>query len=816
MLPYYSVILACIVLVQAAIVKRDHSRQYYTLHFPQGHLDDATHHYARDIAHSLGTRYEGQVGELKTYFVVSSTTTQSPLEKRSTTSSSTSLSPGDDSDDPVVASFHQQKHQALVKRWDESHTFLWSKVQRIDKQKLRKRSKRAVIPPAPVLNTGKLVLEDAQASLGIMDPGFTKQWHLVNQEHTGNDINVTSVWKQGVTGNGTIVAILDDGVDYKSRDLKDNFYAEGSYDFNDHVDLPTPVLWNDYHGTRCAGQIAASKNDACGVGIAYNSKVSGIRILSGEITDVDEAAALNYKFQENDIFSCSWGPTDDGKTMEAPNGILADAFVNGIENGRGGKGTVYVFATGNGGDAGDNCNFDGYTNSIYTITVGALDHTNKHPSYAERCSAQLVVTYSSGGGKSIYTTNHGSAECTDIHGGTSAAAPNAAGIFALVLSVRPDLTWRDMQHLCVQTALPVDLKDDDWKKLPSGHMYNHKYGYGKLDTWAIIEAAKVFKNVNKQTHLELPISMTKTKIPDTTADKHKKPLQSIVQVTQDMITAAGLLRLEHITATVNIEHQRRGDIQIVLQSPNKVESELAAVRVGDASSDGIHNWKFMTVKHWEENPVGNWTLLVYDEINADSTGHMLNWTMTLFGEMDPEFEGEPVHRPGVNHDTSNEGTTSGDKSAPSATPTQNKDSHAPPRPTRVKPATTSSSDSDSASPAATTATVTSHMNDDESVSPGGSTMAGDGDEKDSGHSGFIYAFIGTAVLLGLATTMYLYKRNQRRSPSLPRQSSAIPAMDYEFDELKPEDEDEDEDEDYVQGTADDRPLLSQDQGRQVR
>lgn len=128
---------------------------------------------------------------------------------------------------------------------------------------------------------------------------------------------------------------------------------------------------------------------------------TGIRILSGEITDVDEAAALNYKYQENHIFSCSWGPPDDGRTMEAPNGILADAFINGIENGRGGKGTVYVFATGNGGDAGDNCNFDGYTNSIYTITVGAIDHADRHPSYSESCSAQLVVTYSSGGGKSI-------------------------------------------------------------------------------------------------------------------------------------------------------------------------------------------------------------------------------------------------------------------------------------------------------------------------------------------------------------------------------------------------------------------------------
>lgn len=129
--------------------------------------------------------------------------------------------------------------------------------------------------------------------------------------------------------------------------------------------------------------------------------LTGVRILSGEITDADEAAALNYKYQENDIFSCSWGPPDNGETMEAPEGILADAFLNGIENGRGGKGSIYVFATGNGAVSGDNCNFDGYTNSIYTITVGAIDHNNAHPPYSESCSAQMVVTYSSGGGQYI-------------------------------------------------------------------------------------------------------------------------------------------------------------------------------------------------------------------------------------------------------------------------------------------------------------------------------------------------------------------------------------------------------------------------------
>lgn len=187
--------------------------------------------------------------------------------------------------------------------------------------------------------------------------------------------------------------------------------------------------------------------------------------------------------------------------------------------------------------------------------------------------------------------------CSDRHGGTSAAAPTAAGIFALVLSVRPELTWRDLQHLCVQTAIPVDLEDEDWKELPSGRKYNHKFGYGKLDAYAIVEAAKTFEHVNEQTYLELPVDVGGKVIPESTQVK-KVPLKSTIKVTQDMVKNAGLKRLEHVTATVNIEHKRRGDIVITLQSPNNVESELATMRPGDKSPDGIRNWKFMSVKHW--------------------------------------------------------------------------------------------------------------------------------------------------------------------------------------------------------------------------
>ncbi|OAD77937.1 hypothetical protein PHYBLDRAFT_108764, partial [Phycomyces blakesleeanus NRRL 1555(-)] len=606
--------------VLAQPVKRDPLRHYYALHFPQEHPHTTTH--AQSIANSLGVRYEGPVGELQTYFLVSAPIT-SNLSKR-------------DTNDPTVEAFwaHKQKRSLMAR--DEIRSSAWDAVKSIDKQVLKRLHKRGPIPGwdkrAPVKLKGPEILADAQKSLHITDPGFPQQWHLVNQQYPGKDINVVDVWKQGVTGNGSTVVILDDGLDYESQDLAANFFAEGSYDFNDHTPFPKPRLWDDSHGTRCAGQIAAVKNDVCGIGIAYNSRVAGVRILSGDITDADEAAALNYKYQDNDIYSCSWGPSDDGEKMEAPVGMLADAFQNGVKNGRGGKGSVFVFATGNGAASGDNCNFDGYTNSIYTITVGAIDHTDNHPPYSESCSAQLVVTYSSGGGEYIYTTNVGTSVCTNSHSGTSAAAPNAAGIFALVLGVRPDLTWRDMQHLCVQTAEPIQLEDKDWKRLPSGRIYNHKFGYGRLNTLALIEAARAFESVNIQTHLELSVILNKAAIPDSSGAKHRVALKSAITVTEEMIKAAGLLRLEHVTATVDIEHQQRGNIVINLQSPHMVESELATERPRDLSPDGIRDWKFMSVKHWDENPVGDWTLLVYDVSHPEMTGNLLKWTLTLFGE----------------------------------------------------------------------------------------------------------------------------------------------------------------------------------------
>jgi len=118
-----------------------------------------------------------------------------------------------------------------------------------------------------------------------------------------------------------------------------------------------------------------------------------------------------------------------------------------------------------------------------------------------RCS--LAVTYSSNSKDFIHTTDVNN-KCTHKHGGTSAAAPLAAGIFALVLQTRPDLTWRDLQWLIVETSKVIDPQDRDWQMTGAGYYFSHKYGFGKLDSYAIVEMAKTFQHVTEQKSITLP------------------------------------------------------------------------------------------------------------------------------------------------------------------------------------------------------------------------------------------------------------------------------------------------------------------------
>ncbi|KAG6814587.1 hypothetical protein H0H92_000116 [Tricholoma furcatifolium] len=585
-----------------------------------------------DVTMALGVDFIEQVGHLLNVFLVRA-------EKPQLTSRS-----NDPEYDPVLHNFHALRQRANAA--DDLHLALRSETsiharavvastKYLSRQDLRQRTKRA---PPPLQQS-----DEVSAHFGIEDPMFSKQWHLVNNEYPEHMMNVTPVWEMGYTGKGVISSLVDDGLDYTSDDLKDNFDADNSYDFNDHEPLPTPKKFDDHHGTRCAGQVAAVKNRACGIGIAYESKVAGVRILSGPISDVDEAAALNFGYHNVSIYSCSWGPPDNGQSMEGPGYLIKKAVVNGINNGRDGKGSIFVFASGNGAASGDQCNFDGYTNSIYSVTVSSVDYKGLHPYYSEPCAANMIVAYSSGSGKHIVTTDKGKNECTQSHGGTSAAAPNAVGVFALALEARPELTWRDIQYLCVETARLINPDDPDWERTASGRSYSYKYGFGVLDAGRYVEAALTWPLVKPQAWFETPA----VQLEGGTMDEDENyvggqfiwegGVTSTITITQEMLEEYNFESLEHINVKVWIDHKTRGDVEVRLTSPNGIESVLATKRAGDRANTGYPGWKFMTVKHWGENPVGDWTIKVTDQETPEtSNGTFLGWNMKFWGStIDP-------------------------------------------------------------------------------------------------------------------------------------------------------------------------------------
>uniref|UniRef100_A0A8C5J795 Proprotein convertase subtilisin/kexin type 7 n=1 Tax=Junco hyemalis TaxID=40217 RepID=A0A8C5J795_JUNHY len=348
------------------------------------------------------------------------------------------------------------------------------------------------------------LLKRSKRSLHFNDPKYPQQWHLNNHKSPGKDINVTGVWERNVTGRGVTVVVVDDGVEHTIKDIQPNYSPEGSYDLNsnDPDPMPHPDEENgNHHGTRCAGEIAAVPNNSfCTVGVAFGSRIAGIRVLDGPLTDSMEAIAFNKHYQINDIYSCSWGPDDDGKTVDGPHQLGKAALQHGVIAGRRGFGSIFVVASGNGGQHSDNCNYDGYANSIYTVTIGAVDETGSMPFYAEECASMLAVTFSGGDKmmRSIVTTDwdlQKGTGCTEGHTGTSAAAPLAAGMIALMLQVRPCLTWRDVQHVIVFTATKYEDRHAKWDTNQAGFSHSHQHGFGLLNAWRLVNAAKIWESV---------------------------------------------------------------------------------------------------------------------------------------------------------------------------------------------------------------------------------------------------------------------------------------------------------------------------------
>ena len=462
------------------------------------------------------------------------------------------------------------------------------------------------------------------------DPYFDDQWHLYNSGQTsgvaGEDANVMGVW-DSFNGSGVVISVIDDGVEHSHPDLSDNYVSVHSYDWCGDDSDPNPNS-SDGHGTAVAGVAAGTGNNSIGVtGAAFGASIAGHRLIACGFSDSTGADALSYHNGGIDIYSNSWGPFDSGNILDGPGPITIAAIEDSIYNGRSGLGNIYTWAAGNGLDADDNSNYDGYSNSRYSIAVAAITHYGEQSWYSEPGANILVTAHSNGGSPSyegITTTDitgtggYDGGDVTHDFGGTSSATPLVSGVIALVLEANPDLTWRDVQNILVHSSRKNDANDSSWNVNGAGHDVSHKFGFGAVDAGAAVSLALNWSSSGVETNASFgPYT------PNLDIDNGPSTW------TEFNLSVPVDLRLESVDIFVDITHDARGELDIVLQSPSGHESWLAEEHT-DNNAD-YSNWRFGTVQHWDESSQGDWTLKVRDSVSGSNSGTVDSWEVIFHG-----------------------------------------------------------------------------------------------------------------------------------------------------------------------------------------
>jgi len=508
-----------------------------------------------------------------------------------------------------------------------------SEIISVEREKLLQRTKRDMIdlPQLSIPIAGKPLIRnrsdrrkprvtvDGMTKLKFgnytkQDPMWPYLWyinrHVFNKNLT--DMNITSAWAQGFTGKGVSVTFLDDGLEWDHPDIIQNYDPDASFDFNDNDRDPMPrydATNENKHGTRCAGEVASTGNNSiCSIGIAYNAGIGGIRMLDGPITDSLEAKSLSLNNQHIDIYSASWGPTDNGEQLDGPDRLAEQAMKNGVKRGRNGLGSIFTWASGNGGIYGDTCACDGYVNSIYTFAISSTTDQETKPWYLEECTSVLATTYSSGdinrGQHSIATTDlrH---KCTKSHTATSAAAPIAAGIIALTLEANRKLTWRDVMYIIVLTSRAKVIKSNEYFENGAGFLVSSTYGFGLMDAGRMVEVAKTWISVP-----EMRTCHTRNSTLPVDFDQRVNLATVSIDTDACVNTEDEVNWIEQVEIVVTIHTEIRGKLEIHLTSPMGTRAMVLKKRPRDHSRRGFRKWSFTTVQLWGEKASGRWTLEV--------------------------------------------------------------------------------------------------------------------------------------------------------------------------------------------------------------
>ncbi len=451
---------------------------------------------------------------------------------------------------------------------------------------------------------------------------FPEQWHL-HQTMVNAHANVEAAWAIS-RGEGIVIAIIDDGVDIEHREFARPSKILAPHDATRGVDDPRPGSGDD-HGTACAG-VACADGVGRASGAAPAARLMPIRLVSG-LGSMQEADAFHWAVTRGaDVISCSWGP-EDGVGLVTP---LPDSTRLAIEHavtaGRSGKGCVILWAAGNGNESADD---DGYASCPKVMAVAACNDKSQRSWYSDQGESVWCCCPSSDGPTNlgIFTTdrrgaagyNTGRADLGDIHGdytndfgGTSSAAPLAAGIAALVLSRNPLLRWTDVRETLRSSADKIDIANGNYNA--AGH--SKAYGYGRLNAAKAVAAALPAAPARRVVHTVFRDVPIKDLGPEATLE----------------LEVAESAHPKDVRVSVDIDHTWRGDLVVALQAPGR-EARIVLHKTEGGGAHGLREtYDRVRIPKLGElrdlNPVGTWQLLVQD-VDKEDEGFIRSFSVEL-------------------------------------------------------------------------------------------------------------------------------------------------------------------------------------------
>ena len=324
------------------------------------------------------------------------------------------------------------------------------------------------------------------AQAATNDPLYGKLWGL-------QQVKAEQAWPS-TTGAGTVVAVVDTGIDFTQPDLQGQVLQGATFAGcrtqrpcgNGDFRGPDGQNNGDEHGTHVAGTIAAVRGNGIGVvGVAPSAKILPVKVLedgSGSSEDIGDGIRWAADHGAN-VINLSLGSIPGGQALAISG--LDSAMKEAIAYARS-KGVLTVAAAGNSSTA--LCNDPAFTSAA--ICVGATDRRGLHSWYSELPNKTDFKSVSAPGGAGLTSCDDdiwstvprgtGSASCGqgdyDAYAGTSMATPHVAGVAALLYA-----QGRSVDQ--VETAL---LRTAVTPGTGSRGTWTPAYGYGVVDGQAAV------------------------------------------------------------------------------------------------------------------------------------------------------------------------------------------------------------------------------------------------------------------------------------------------------------------------------------------